>query len=185
MLKRLHVHTRLQLPVGLAIGIAFGFLLQKGGVTTYDVIMGQLLLTDFTVLKLMLSASVTGMIGVHLLRSMGLAELHPKAGSLGATAVGGLIFGAGFGILGYCPGTIAGAVGQGWLDVLVGGLIGIVAGAGIFAHLYPALQRNLLEKGDFGDMTIPSLFRVNPWVVVLPVAAILTLFLYYLETRGL
>jgi len=53
------------------------------------VIIGQLLLTDFTVVKVMLTAVVTGMIGVHFLRSLGLAELHPKPGSMGSTALGG------------------------------------------------------------------------------------------------
>jgi len=48
--------------IGLFIGILFGFLLQKGGVTKYDVIIGQLLLTDFTVVKIMLSAVITGML---------------------------------------------------------------------------------------------------------------------------
>lgn len=185
MLKKMHSHNGLQLLVGLIIGIIFGFLLQKGGVTTYDVIIGQLLFTDFTVLKVMLSAVIMGMICVHILRSTGLATLHPKQGSLGATAIGGLIFGVGFGVLGYCPGTIAGAVGQGWLDVLVGGLIGIMAGAGIFAHFYPRLNSSLLQKGDFGEMTLPEFFKVNHWVVVVPVAVILILFLYWLETMGL
>ncbi len=50
---------------GLVFGIAFGFLLQKGGATKYDVIIGQLLLTDFTVVKIMLSAVLVGMIGIH------------------------------------------------------------------------------------------------------------------------
>ena len=108
MLTKLHGHKRTQLLLGLLAGFAFGFLLEKGGVTRYDVILGQLLLRDFTVLKIMLSAAATGMLGVHLLRSLGLARLHPKPGSWGSTAVGGLIFGLGFATLGYCPGTIAG-----------------------------------------------------------------------------
>ena len=62
MLKILHENTNLQLSIGLLTGILFGFLLQKGGVTKYDVIIGQLLLTDFTVVKIMLSAVVTGML---------------------------------------------------------------------------------------------------------------------------
>lgn len=62
MLKILHENTNLQLSIGLLTGILFGFLLQKGGVTRYDVIIGQLLLTDFTVVKIMLSAVVTGML---------------------------------------------------------------------------------------------------------------------------
>lgn len=56
---------------GYVFGIIFGFLLHKGGVTKFDVIVGQLLLTDFTVLKIMLSAVVTGMIGIFFMKSMG------------------------------------------------------------------------------------------------------------------
>jgi uncharacterized protein len=53
----------------LTFGIAFGFLLQKGGATKYDVIVGQLLLTDFTVLKIMLSAVLVGMIGIYAMKT--------------------------------------------------------------------------------------------------------------------
>lgn len=62
MLKRLQAQKNAQLVIGLGAGILFGFLLQKGGATYYDVIIGQLLLTDFTVVKIMLSAVVTGML---------------------------------------------------------------------------------------------------------------------------
>jgi len=62
MLKILYQNTNLQLFIGLLTGVLFGFLLQKGGVTKYDVIIGQLLLTDFTVVKIMLSAVITGML---------------------------------------------------------------------------------------------------------------------------
>jgi hypothetical protein len=170
MLKALHGKQSVQLVIGFGVGVLFGFLLQKGGVTTYDVIIGQLLLTDFTVVKIMLTAMVTGMVGVHLLRSLGLAELHPKPGSMGSTAVGGLIFGVGFGILGYCPGTVAGAVGQGSLDALFGGVAGILLGAGIFSELFPGLNERVLNKGHFGEMTWPQLLKVNHWAVVFPAA---------------
>ncbi len=171
--------------LGLLIGIAFGFLLQKGGATTYDVIIGQLLLADFTVVKIMLSAVLVGMLGVHALRSLGWVELHPKPGSVGASAIGGLIFGVGFGILGYCPGTLAGAVGQGWLDALFGGLAGILIGAGLLAALYPRLQSGILRKGDFGDLTLPGLFKVNAWFVVVPVALLILGLLLWIEKAGL
>jgi hypothetical protein len=167
------------------MGIAFGFLLQRGGVTDYDIIIGQLLLEDFTVVKIMLSAVIVGMLGVYALRSLGYAQLHPKPGSVGKSLVGGLIFGAGFAILGYCPGTVMGAVGQGQLDALCGGVVGILAGAGMFAVLYPALDRSILRKGDFGEITLPEIFRVNAWVVVLPAAVLLTAFLVWLESQGL
>ncbi len=176
---------RSQLVWGFAFGIVFGFLLQKGGVTKYDVIIGQLLLEDFTVIKIMLSAVVTGMIGIHLMKSMGWIQLNPKSGSWGKNAIGGLIFGLGFAVLGYCPGTIAGAIGNGYLDALVGGLIGIIVGSGLFASLYPRLKDGILKKGDFGNLTLPRLFKVNDWIVIIPLSALLVLVLYLIERAGL
>ncbi len=170
---------------GLVFGILFGFLLQKGGVTKYDVIIGQLLLSDFTVLKIMLSAVLTGMIGIYLMKNLGWVELYPKSGSVGSNIIGGLIFGVGFALLGYCPGTIAGAIGNGYLDALVGGLAGIVIGSGIFAALYPRLKSGILKKGDFGNITLPQLFKVNEWVVVIPIAVLILLLLIWLEHAGL
>ncbi len=181
MLKNVHSKKDLQLLIGLLLGIAFGFLLQKGGVTRYDVIVGQLLFTDWTVLKIMLSAVLTGMIGVHALKSLGLAQLHPKPGSIGSSVIGGLIFGVGFGLLGYCPGTVAGAVGQGSLDALLGGVVGILIGAGLFAAVFPKLQAAILGKGDFGDATLPQVLKVNPWVVVVPVAVMILILLILIE----
>jgi hypothetical protein len=177
--------TKSQLIWGMVFGIVFGFLLQKGGVTKYDVILGQLLLVDFTVLKIMLSAVVTGMIGIYLMKTLGWVALYPKSGSLGKNVVGGLIFGVGFAVLGYCPGTIAGAIGNGYLDALVGGLIGIWIGSGLFAALYPRLNRIILDKGDFGAMTLPRLFNVNDWVVVIPVSALIVILLVWIENAGL
>ena len=185
MLKSLHERKALQLVSGLIIGILFGFLLQKGGATKYHIILGQLLLTDFTVVKIMLSAIVTGMLGVHLLRSLGLAKLHPKPGAIGTSAIGGLIFGAGFAILGYCPGTIAGAVGQGSVDSLIGGVGGILLGAWIFAAAYPGLWKKILTRGDFSELTLPELLKVNAWIVVLPAAIVLIALLVLMEKAGL
>ncbi len=184
MLKGLHSRRKAQLFIGFLAGIAFGFLLQKGGVTRYDVIIAQLLLEDWTVLQVMLSAVAVGMVGVHLLHSLGLAKLHPKTGSLGATALGGLIFGVGFGLLGYCPGTVAGAVGNGYLDALAGGVVGTVVGAGMFAAWFPKLQASILRKGEFGDVTLPQLLKVRAWVVVVPAAAFLVGLLALIDLLG-
>lgn len=174
-----------QLLWGLLFGILFGFLLQKGGATKYDVIVGQLLLEDFTVLKIMLSAVVTGMMGIYLMKTFGWVQLHPKVGSFGASVIGGLVFGAGFATLGYCPGTIAGAVGNGYLDGLFGGVIGILIGAGLFASLYPRLQSRILSKGNWGDVTLPQLLRVNDWIVVIPVAVLIVGLLWWIQSSGL
>ena len=50
---------------GLIVGFIFGFLLQKGRVSRFNVIVGQLMLKDFTMLKIILSAIVVGSIGFH------------------------------------------------------------------------------------------------------------------------
>ncbi|MFH0966864.1 MAG: YeeE/YedE thiosulfate transporter family protein, partial [Methanobacteriota archaeon] len=121
MFEKLHRNQHAQLVLGLLLGIGFGFLLQKGNVTSYDVIIGQLLLTDFTVLKLMLSAVIVGMIGLHIMKHLGWIEFHTFKGSVGSTVIGGCIFGLGFAILGLCPGTLAGAIGTGQMDALFGG----------------------------------------------------------------
>ena len=183
--KKMRFKDKPTLLWGLVFGIVFGFLLQKGGATKYDVIIGQLLLTDFTVLKIMLSAVLTGMIGIYLMKSLGWVQLNPKSGSVGINLIGGLIFGVGFALLGYCPGTIAGAIGNGYLDAAVGGLAGIMIGSGLFAALYPRLNQGILKIGDFGDLTLPRLFKVNDWVVVVPLAGLIFLLLYWLERAGL
>ncbi len=176
---------RAKLLWGLIFGIIFGFLLQKGGVTNYDVIINQLLLTDFTVVKIMLSAVVTGMIGLFIMQGLGWIKLRPKAGSWGKNAIGGLIFGLGFALLGYCPGTIAGAIGNGYLDAITAGLVGIVLGSGLLAAFYPRLKEGILTKGYFGNMTLPQVFKVNNWVVIVPLVAFIVALLYFLERAGL
>lgn len=181
--EQLRSDKRAQVVLGLPFGIVFGFLLQKGGVTAYGIIIGQLLLTDHTVIKVMLSAVLVGMIGVYTMKALGLVRLHYQEGSVGATVIGGLIFGAGFAILGYCPGTAAGAVGAGALDALVG-MVGITLGAGAFARLYPRLDRGILRSGAFSAGTIPELLGVRPGIVVVVVALLITGFLFLLEVLG-
>ncbi len=157
-MEKKSTHEKASLLKGFLIGAGFGFLLQKGGASDYNVIIGQLLLEDFTVLKIMLSAAAFGMAGIYILTSRGKIKLHPKSGSPGSTVPGGLIFGAGFALLGYCPGTVAAAAGQGSLDALFAGAPGMVIGSAVFASLYPKLRAGLLDKHDFGKITIPELF---------------------------
>lgn len=176
---------RMRLVSGLLFGIVFGFLLQKGGVTKYDVIISQFFLTDFTVVKVMLSAVVTGMIGLYTMQGLGWIKLRPKSGSWGKNAIGGLIFGLGFALLGYCPGTIAGAIGNGYLDAATAGLFGIILGSGLLAAVYPRLKEGVLKMGYFGDMTLPRALKVNNWAVIIPLAVLIIVILYLIERAGL
>jgi hypothetical protein len=184
-LKAIRGSHRAQVVLGLVTGICFGFLLQKGGATDYGVITSQLLLTDFTVLKLMLSAVIVGMPLFYLLKRTGYAGLHAADGTLGSNVVGGLVFGAGFALLGYCPGTVAGAAGSGALDALFGGMVGMLIGAGLFAGAYPRLKDGILACGPFPAVTITELTRMPEWIVIVVLEAGMIGFLLLLEYAGL
>jgi hypothetical protein len=90
----------------------------------------------------------------------------------------------GFALLGYCPGTIAGAIGNGYLDAVTAGLVGIIFGSGLLATIYPGLKEGILKKGYFGNNTLPLVFRVNNWVVIIPMAIIIVAILYLIEQTG-
>jgi len=186
MMENIHATKPKFTPLlwGFIFGIVFGFLLQKGGVTKYDVIVGQLLLTDFTVLKIMLTAVMVGMPGIYLMKHLGWVQLSPKAGSVGMNVIGGLIFGIGFAILGYCPGTIAGAIGNGYLDAVTGGLVGIWIGTGLFAALYPQLSKGILKFGNYGDIRIPQLLKINQWIVIIVMEGLILSLFLWLENIG-
>ena len=72
-----------KLVLGFLTGVIFGFLLQKGRVAKFEVIVGQFLLRDWTVVKTMGTAVVVGAIGVYALVAADAASLHIKPALLG------------------------------------------------------------------------------------------------------
>ncbi len=160
-----------QLVLGLLFGLIFGFLLQKGGVAKYHILIGVLLLENFTVIQVMLSAIVVGMIGIFTLHAMGMVELHIKPTRYGANILGGLLFGIGFALLGYCPGTSAAAFGQGNYDALVG-ILGMMVGSYVFAEVSAWFDRTIAPWGNRGQLTLPDFVGISPYAFV-PVAALL------------
>lgn len=184
LLKNIHKNQGIQIGLGFLVGIVFGFLLQKGGVTQYDVIIGQLLLTNFTVLKVMLSAVMVGMFGYVVLKETGWIQSHAKEGTIGSNVIGGLIFGAGFALLGYCPGTVAGAVGTGAIDALIGGMIGLFIGSGIFVEIFPKLNKTILQKWPFPAVTIPEFLKLNIWLVLIIMEILMAGVLVFLAWMG-
>jgi uncharacterized protein len=168
------------LLVGLIFGIVFGFLLQKGGVGKFHILIGQLLLQDFTVVKVMMTAVAVGMVGVFVLHALGKVELQVKKTRYAANSIGGLIFGAGFALAAYCPGTNMVALGQGnWDAVAVAA--GLIVGSYLFALAADWLERTVLTWGDRGKVMLPQLLKVNPTVFALCFAAALVVGLFLLE----
>ena len=154
-----------RLLVGLVSGIAFGFLLQKGRVAKFRVIMGQFLLKDWTVVKIMLTAVAVGAVGVWAMVTMGWTSLHIKPAALAPVIIGGLVFGVGIAIFGYCPGTGVAACGEGRRDAMVG-VLGMFAGALAYVVAFPALQGLANMWGDWGKATFPQMLGTSPWVFV-------------------
>ena len=168
-----------QLVLGFIFGIVFGFLLQKGGVAKYEVLMGQFLLTDFTVIKVMLTAIVVGMVGIFSMRAMGLVKLHVKPTRYAANITGGLLFGVGLGLLGYCPGTGAAALGQGNYDAIAG-IVGLMVGSYVYAETSDYLSATVHKIGNRGRIMLPDLvgMRITIFLVLfvpLLVSALLVL----------
>ena len=132
--------------LGLLTGIAFGFILQRARVLRYEKQIGAMLLQDMTILKFMLSSILVGMCGILLLQDMGIITLAHKSMNFGGVLIGGALFGIGWAIMGFCPGTSVGAIGEGRWHAIFGAL-GMIIGAGIYAEIYPFLKNTVLWLG--------------------------------------
>ncbi len=171
-------------PATLALaalsGICFGFLLQKGGVARFDILIGALLLEDFVVAKIILSAITVGMLVFHFLERSGLVEAKIQATSLASNVLGGLLFGVGFALLAYCPGTDAAAIGQGNYDAIVG-VGGMMLGSYAFAVLSRRIHESVGSHGNLGKLTLPSWLGVRRGTFIAVAAPVLVLVLLGLE----
>jgi len=152
-----------KLALGLLTGILFGFLLQKGRAAKFHVIVGQFLLRDWTVVKIMATAVIVGAVGVYALAATGLASLHVKPALWGGVLLGALCFGAGIALFGYCPGTSVAACGEGRRDAMVG-VFGMLIGASAYVALYPFLQPVIKRLGDAGKITLPDITQTSSWL---------------------
>ena len=139
--------------VTLLLGFAFGFLLQFARLNRYDTISGMAMLKDLTVAKAIALAIGIGAILINVEIALGLASFHVKPILLTGIIAGGLIFGMGMAILGYCPGTLAVSLGEGSLDAGVGILGALTAGA-LYTKLEPTLAT--LRGPDLGKVSLQS-----------------------------
>lgn len=170
----------INLVLGLGTGILFGILLQKGQVAKFQKILGQFLLKDWTVLKIMVTAIAVGTIGVHVLVAGGQASLHIQTAALARVIIGGVLFGAGLVIFGLCPGTSVAACGEGRRDAMVG-VIGMLIGAGTYVAAFSALEPVMKSMPDFGKVTLPQVTGTSPWLWAIGLASVMAVALAILE----
>lgn len=163
----------------LAVGVAFGFVLERAGFGRAQKLVGQFYGTEMTVYRVMFTAVVTAMVGVALLATVGLLDLQAVTINyptyLWPMIVGGLLVGVGFVTSGYCPGTSVVAAASGKLDGIFT-VLGVVVGAVAYAELQPHLGA-FHESGKMGSVFLPELLHV-PRLLLAVVVAVAAAFSY-------
>lgn len=164
---------RTSLLVAVAIGIAFGWALERAGLGSACKLAGQFDLTDLTVFKVMFSAIVVAMLGAFWLGRLGVLDLSrvylPETW-IAPQLAGGIVFGAGFAVGSLCPGTscVAAATGRGdGVMVMLGIFSGVLATGLGFAQL-----GRFYDSTPRGALTLPQLFGVPYGVVVCAIVAV-------------
>ncbi|HKJ43584.1 MAG TPA: YeeE/YedE thiosulfate transporter family protein [Sunxiuqinia sp.] len=157
----------------LVFGFLFGAVLQYARLNRFNTISGMATLENLAVAKAIAIAIGVGAILLSVEIGLGLASYHVKPFVFGGIVLGGLIFGTGMAILGYCPGTMAISLGEGSLDALVGIVGGLVSGV-LFTILLPSMHRIL--GPNLGSISLNSLLGGHPFVFYLLVFVIGALF---------
>lgn len=155
------------LLTGFLIGCAFGAILYLGGASSYRNILGTLLLKDMAIIKLMMTAIGVGTLGIYLLDLGGLANMSIKPAYVWGVLAGGAIFGTGWAVSGYCPGTCIIGASEGKKDAVATAL-GALAGAFIYSVAFPTLDQLLLQNANFGKITFEHVLGINGIYLAIP-----------------
>ncbi len=177
-----HISPSTHLWLALLIGMAFGFVLERGGLGHAKKLIGQFSLRDFTVFKVMFTAIITAMLGLFYLRYFGLLNTQlialPDTYVL-AQLLGGLILGAGFALSGYCPGTTVVGMATGKLDALLC-FLGLFVGTWLFILLFAWLEP-VYNHSHWGAIKLDELWSWQPGSVVAALVVLAVSLFYGLE----
>jgi len=158
------------LVLGVLIGFAFGFVLERSGFGRANILAAQFYFTDMRVLKVMFTAIVTALLGITVLTGVGLMDLSLVSVPhtyLWPQLFGGLLLGIGFIVSGYCPGTGLVATASGKLDGLFA-IFGVMLGSVAFGTGFP-LYADFYHSGDFGVLRLPDLLGLPDAVLAVGV----------------
>ena len=161
-----------ELAIAVLLGAGFGAALERAGFGSARKLTAVFYLYDMAVVKVMFTAIVTAMVGLFVLSAAGwmdLGELYFEPTNYTAQLVGGLVFGAGFIVGGYCPGTSVAAMATGRKDGMAFAL-GMLAGVWSYAEFTPDIEA-WIKAGSVGQLTLPALTGIGMgWWVLLFVA---------------
>jgi thiosulfate/3-mercaptopyruvate sulfurtransferase len=110
------------LLAAFVIGLLFGIALERAGFGSSRRLAAVFYFEDMAVVKVMFTALVTAMLGLAYMFTFGWIspeEVYFMPTVYGAQLVGGLIFGVGFVMGGWCPGTSTVGIASGKLDALI------------------------------------------------------------------
>jgi hypothetical protein len=157
--------------LGLFSGIAFGFVIQRVGATNAEKLAKAHLMIESVIPKFMLATVALCSVGLLGLTAVGVGRTLVIPTSIVATGLGAVIFGIGWGLAGYCPGTTWAAVGEGRMDAVFA-MLGGFAGAAFFAHFHETLIPALYNPTYVGGITLAD------WVGGRPIAVVLLVVLF-------
>lgn len=162
----------MSLVYALLVGVVMGALIQRVGASSPSMIVRSLRLEDLTIIKFMATTVAVAMVVTYLLSPWIPMHFDIKPTYAIGVAVGGLIFGAGFAIGGYCPGTCVVGIGERRKDA-VAALLGGITGAVLFTLVYTLIESPLMKPLNAGKITLPGVLHLPPAIVAIVVAAVM------------
>eukprot|EP01027_Heterolobosea_sp_BB2_P014532 GEZU01020862.1.p1 GENE.GEZU01020862.1~~GEZU01020862.1.p1 ORF type:complete len:343 (-),score=24.00 GEZU01020862.1:914-1906(-) len=175
-----NVSNRLGIGAGLAMGVIFGFTFEKAKVFLPTIIQQQMLMSNFTMLKVFLTATIVGCAVITALCSFGIRQRIPKNTVIFANIVGGLWIGIGMSVTGACPGTVFAQLGVGLYTakyVFIGGLVGVLLFSLIEKEMRPITE----QEGNLGPLTLDRVLKVRHEVAAGGFIAVLAFVLVVVE----
>lgn len=162
----------MSLVYALLVGVAMGALIQRVGASSPRMILASLRLENTAIMKFMAVTIAVGTVAVYVLSYFIPMHFDIKPTYVVGVVVGGLIFGTGFAVGGYCPGTCVVGVGEGRRDA-IGAVLGGVAGALVFTLIYTLIETPLIKPMNYGKVTLYGLLHLPPVIVAIAVSAVL------------
>ncbi|MFZ5753088.1 MAG: DUF6691 family protein [Bacillota bacterium] len=162
----------IEIIIALIVGSIWGYILYKAMVCDHGCIIGGLSLKNLTMLLVIMTSVVTTALIIYPLSAVGIVKLIPKPTYVLGNVLGGAILGIGMALAGYCPGTAIASLGSGKIDALVT-IMGGLAGAVLYAVMFPVLKPYLVDPLSYGKITLPDLLAVKMGIPTLLSAFIL------------
>lgn len=178
----LNVSPETGLFLAVLLGVFFGIFLGRGGLGNPHKLVGVFYLKDFVVPKVMFTAILVASSGLYLLsdlKFMDLDRLWFVSTFFWPQIAGGALFGVGFVVGGYCPGTAVAGLASGRLDALVA-MTGIGIGSLLFALLYPLIE-GFYQSSAMGAATVPGLLGISHWPILAVLFILAGLMFFFME----